>query len=51
MDNLVTRLLFVPTLVKDANSYETIETSAMIAPCEREGCSNRGGHGGRNGYP
>ncbi|KOM56401.1 hypothetical protein LR48_Vigan10g229300 [Vigna angularis] len=47
MDGLVTRLLRVPTLVKDENLSDTIETSAMVTPRGRGGGrSNRGGLGG-----
>jgi len=52
MDNLVTRLLRVPTLVKDESSTDVFETSAMVAPRGRGGGrSNRGGRGGRSGLP
>ncbi|XP_027941967.1 uncharacterized protein LOC114195627 isoform X2 [Vigna unguiculata] len=52
MDNLVTRLLRVPTLVKDESSTDVFETSAMVAPRGRGGGrSNRGGRGGRSGRP
>jgi len=49
MDNLVTRLLQVPTLVKDENSTNVFETSAMVAPWERgRDQNNCGGRGGQN---
>jgi len=32
MDNLVTRLLRVPILVKDESSTDVFETSTMVAP-------------------
>ena len=50
MDNLVTRLLRVPTLVKDESSTNIFETSAMVAPRGRGGGqSNCGASGGRVG--
>ncbi|BAT84371.1 hypothetical protein VIGAN_04172000 [Vigna angularis var. angularis] len=50
MDNLVTRLLRVPTLVKEGNSTDVIETAAMVVPQGRgRGRSTRGGRGGRSG--
>jgi len=52
MDSLVTRLLRVPTLVKNENSIDVIETSTMVAPQGRGGGrNNRGGCVGRSGRP
>ncbi|XP_052734980.1 uncharacterized protein LOC128197376 [Vigna angularis] len=52
MDSLVTRLLRVPSLVKDESSIGGIETSAMVAPQGRGGGrGNRGGRGGRGMPP
>ena len=52
MDNLVTRIFRVPTLVKDESSTYVFERSAMVAPRGRGGGrSNHGGCGGRSGCP
>jgi len=52
MDNLVTRLLRVPTLVKDESSTDVFETSGLVAQQGRGGGrSNHGGCGGRSGCP
>ncbi|XP_047157245.1 uncharacterized protein LOC124828074 [Vigna umbellata] len=52
MDGLVTRLLRVPTLVKEENLNDAIETSVMVTPRGRGGGrSNQGGRGGRSGRP
>jgi len=52
MDNLVTRFLRVPTLVKNENSTNVFETSTMVAPRGRGGGqSNHGGRSGRSGSP
>ncbi|XP_022642438.1 uncharacterized protein LOC106776001 isoform X3 [Vigna radiata var. radiata] len=52
MDGLVTRLLRVPTLVKDENFSDATETFAMVTPRGRGGGrSNRGGRGGWSGRP
>jgi len=46
MDILITKCLHVPTLLKDENPVEVIETLTMVAPQGRGDHSNRGGHGG-----
>ncbi|XP_022632373.1 uncharacterized protein LOC111240830 [Vigna radiata var. radiata] len=52
MDNLVTQFLSVPSLVKDENSIDGIETSAMVALQGRGGGrSNQGGRGGHSMLP
>jgi len=47
MENLVTRLICVPTLVKDESATDIFETSTMVSPQGRRGVwSNRGGRCG-----
>ncbi|WVY98722.1 hypothetical protein V8G54_030873 [Vigna mungo] len=51
MDNLVTRLLRLPTLVKDENAIDGIETSAMVAPQGKGGGRRNRGHASCNIRP
>ena len=42
----------MPTLLKEENSVDVIDTSAMVAPRGGGGgCSNPGGRGGWSGSP
>ncbi|PIN01865.1 hypothetical protein CDL12_25630 [Handroanthus impetiginosus] len=54
IENLVTRLLRVPSSKNSSNAVE-IQTSAMVANSGyrsgQGGCGNRGGRGGRGGRP
>lgn len=43
MENLMTRLLHVPTL-KSRNIQEYVESFALISICGRGGCDTVGGH-------
>ncbi|XP_020218734.1 uncharacterized protein LOC109801966 [Cajanus cajan] len=51
MDSLITRLLRVPTEMKNENSGGIVEVSAMVSSQGRGGRGNRGGRGGRSDRP